>query len=603
MRFFEKTIKNMNRFREILYVLIKYGFGEVLDRTGLMSLAKIKKPGFLKKSGLLKTEQLPNLTQYQRMVLAFQDLGPAFVKLGQILAEREDILPIDLCNEFKTLQTGAREMSFEDALKMVESSFEQSIDDLFVEFDKKPIASASIAQVHRAVINTQSKQFKSNSSESKKDFKKIKYFKTVAVKIQRPEIRDIIRIDMDIIAFIAGIIENHDPSLKAIELKKMIIRISKSFTKELDFENERKSIERFRKNFNDDKRVYVPVVYPELSCPTVLTMEFIDGLSLSSIFKNMNSDNPAKINKIFIKKIAEMGVNITLKQIFDHGYFHADPHPGNIYIIPEQDKYKTPDYTSDKMKICFIDFGMTGVLSLRDRYCLGDILLGLYNYDSKRAAKAIIKLTGYDDESTSLMEGMLESLFDKYSHININDINIDEVFIEITSMMAMLNIRIPSQMHLLIKTLITIDGVGRRLDPELNIFDHISPFAKKLIQGRLSPKKLVKDIYLATLDMTMLLKDLPFELHELLYKAKNGKLKMIYEIKNIESLLNSVEKITNRVSFSIVLAALIIGSSLIVHAKVPPLWNNIPLIGIAGYIGAGILGFSLLIDIIRNKRM
>jgi ubiquinone biosynthesis protein len=246
---------------------------------------------------------------------------------------------------------------------------------------------------------------------------------------------------------------------------------------------------------------------------------------------------------------------------------------------------------------------MTGVLSTRDRYCLGDILLGLYNYDSKRAAKAIVTLTNYESDSTSLMERMLESLFDKYSHINLNDIKITEVFHEITKMMSSLSIKVPNQMHILIKTLITIEGVGRRLYPDFNIFDHISPFAKNLIKSRLSPKKLIKDIYLATLDMTMLVKDLPFELHEILYKAKNGRLKMIYEIKNMESLLMTVEKITNRISFSIVLAALIIGSSLIVLAKVPPLWNNIPLIGIAGYIAAGLMGFGLLIDIIRNKKM
>jgi ubiquinone biosynthesis protein len=232
MKFFDKTLKNMNRFREILSVLIKYGFGELLDRSGLTRIARIKSSSFIK----LKTE---HLTVYQRISLAFQDLGPAFVKLGQIMAEREDVFPLALCKEFKKLQTSAKEISFDAALDVIKTELNADASDIFDKLYEKPVASASIAQVHRAML---------------------KNGKMAAVKIQRPNIAAVISIDMDIIAYIAGILEHNDPSLTAIELKSMILRFAESIKKELDFENERKNIERFKSNFTKNKDIYIPKV-------------------------------------------------------------------------------------------------------------------------------------------------------------------------------------------------------------------------------------------------------------------------------------------------------------------------------------------------------
>ncbi|AZR74240.1 2-polyprenylphenol 6-hydroxylase [Anoxybacter fermentans] len=552
-----RTYPHIKRYREIITVLVKHGFGDLITKTNLekyIDFGKKLLPG-------KRNAHIVSLSRWERIRMVLEELGPTFIKFGQIMSNRPDLLPQELLVELEKLQDSVPPFSEEDARQLIEEELGKPISNLFKEFISTPIASASIAQVHKAVLM---------SGEE------------VVLKVQRPGIEEIIEVDLEIMFHLATLMEKHIQGMDVLNPVGIIKEFERSIRKEIDFTIEATHIERFGRNFQEDTTIYVPKVYRNYTTRKILTMEFIDGIKVSNINAVLESGNDPKI-------IANRGADLILKQIFEHGFFHADPHPGNILVL-------------NNNIICFIDFGMMGFLLPKHREYLGNIIIGVVNRDTKRITKTLLQFSRNNRiEDIEGLEYQIFELVEQYSYLPLKDINMGELLNKIIKIILAYKLKIPPDIYLLSKALVTIEGVGRKLDPDFDMVKHVEPFAKKLLKERLSPRKLTKDIYLSATEFGLLFHDLPSEIREIIEQIKYGQVKI--EHKGLEPMLKKHDQISNRIAFAIVLASLIIGSSLIVLSEIPPKWNGIPIIGIVGFLGAGIMGFWLLISILRHGKM
>ncbi len=553
------SYRHINRYREIIVILVKYGFGDLITRTHLEKYVDLGKR-FLPGKG---AREIISLSRWERIRMALEELGPTFVKAGQIMSSRPDLLPHELIVELEKLQDSVPPFSGEEAKRLVEQELGKPISDLFYEFTDTPIASASIAQVHEAVLQGGEK---------------------VAVKVQRPRIEQIIEVDLEIMLHLATLMEKHLQGMDILNPAGIVNEFERSIRKEIDFTIEATHIERFGNNFRGVQTIHVPKVYRNYTTRKILTMEFIDGIKVSNLDALSKSGNDPKT-------IASWGTDLVLKQVFEHGFFHADPHAGNIMVL-------------DNNIICFIDFGMMGRPLPKQREYLSSIIVGIVNRDAKRITKTFLQLSNSRRiENIDQLEYQVDELVDQYSYLPLKDINMGQLLNEVIKLFVAYKLKMPPNLYLLVKALVSIEGVGRVLDPDFNMVKHMEPFAKKLLKARLSPRRLAKDTYLATTEFSLLLRDLPSEIRGIIEQIKVGQFKIEFEHKGLEPSLRKGDQISNRIAFAIVLASLVIGSSLIVLSGIPPKWNEIPIIGIIGFLGAGIMGFWLLISILRHGRM
>jgi ubiquinone biosynthesis protein len=557
------TYRHINRYRAIIAILVKYGFGEVLAKLELQKHLEFGKG----KSFVLgeTAAEIAAVSHWARVRMALEELGPTFVKFGQMMSTRSDMIPHELITELETLQEEVPPFSTEDAKRIIAEELNSSVDRIFMDFSGSSIAAASIAQVHKAVLP---------GGEE------------VAVKIQRPDIDKIIEADLEIMLHLATLAEKYLKETEAIDIVKLVEEFARVIRKELNFRIEAAYIERFANNFQDDTTIHVPKVYKGFSAGKVLTMEFIGGYKVTDITKT-----EVREHGIDPKVVASRGLDLILKQIFEHGFFHADPHPGNIRVL-------------DGNVICFLDYGMMGRLSARHREDLADIFIGIISRDEHKITKTILKLTGRSHvRDVEELESDIAELIEVYAYGSLKELEIGGVITHMGDVIIEHHLEGPRDFYLLAKALVTIEGVGRELDPEFNAAKHAEPFAKKLIMDRMSPRRLIKDFYHSATEASLLVRDFPAEAREILTLLKQGEANIKFEHRGLDPMLKTFDQITNRMVFAIVLASLVIGSALIVLSGVPPKWHEIPVIGIVGFLGAGIMGFGLLFSILRHGKM
>ncbi len=324
-----RTYRNFNRYRQILTILFKYGFGDLIE---LLKIDQYIEVG-LQLISKNRPKRLEKLSRAERVRMAFEELGPTYVKLGQILSTRPDLIPIDFTQELSKLQDKVPSFSFDEAKRTIESEFSKPLEELFVFFSETPVAAASIGQVHKA---------------------RLKDGEMVAVKIQRPGIKKIIEIDLEIMLHLATLVERNIEEMARYRPVKIVEEFARTLEREIDYTIEASSMERFARHFLDDSNIYVPTVFRNMSTEHVLTMELMDGIKVSEIDRL----EEAGLDR---KKVTARGADFYLKQVFDLGFFHADPHPGNIFILPEN-------------VICLIDFGMTGAVDRQTREDFVDLI-------------------------------------------------------------------------------------------------------------------------------------------------------------------------------------------------------------------------------------
>ncbi len=538
-------------------MLAAYGFGSILASLNIEKYIILTRK-LLRTRG---TASARRMSQWERLRHALEELGPTFIKLGQFMSNRPDILPGALIAELEKLQDSVAPFPAAEARTIFEREAQRSVDEVFARFEDEPCASASIAQVHKAVLRSGNE---------------------VAVKIQRPGIADRIGEDLGILGHLATLAERRYRPLQRLRPTQLVEEFRRMLDKELDFAVESSHITRFRTDFEDVPDIMAPAVYGELSTRRVLVTEFVHGVGVLDLeqLRGMGLDT---------RDIARRGAEAMLKQIFDHGFFHADPHPGNILV--QQDG-----------TICFLDFGAVGILPPSLRYHLGLILYGVVTKDSQRIIKTLALLTHEPLRDMPSLEYDLTEFIEEYSLAQLREVNVGDILRRFTRIIVDHELTIIPGFYVLLRAIVTTEGVGDRLDPDFNMVSYLEPYVKRLIRHAPRAPYLVYDAYFLALDIVGLLKDLPFEARELLRQTRTGQLKVQFEHRGLESMVTAHTQLVNRLVFAIVLAALIIGSSVVVHSGLPPHFYGVPAFGIVGFALAALIGFGLLFAMLRKRR-
>jgi ubiquinone biosynthesis protein len=470
---------------------------------------------------------------------------------------------MEYIEELSLLQDKIPAFPFEKVRKVVSSEFNMSPEELFDSLEEEPFASASIGQVHRAVL---------------------KDGEAVAVKFQRPGIQKIIEVDLEIMLHLATLAEHHIEELSFQRPVKIVEEFARTLEKEIDYKNEATNMERIARHFLDDPHVYIPKVFRETTTTRVLTTEFIEGIKISDI----ESLEAAGLDRGII---TARGADLVLEQIFVHGFFHADPHPGNIFVLPDN-------------VICLLDFGMTGIVDRQTREDFVDLLDSIVHQNEVRVAQVLLKLTYWDNEpERRQFEREVADFMGRHLYKPLKDIELGKLLQQLLELATGLRLRIPPDIFLMMKAFSTVEGVGHMLDPDFDMIAQATPFIAEVKLARYKPQRIADDVYDLAAQLLHFFQQFPKDLLDLANLVRQQKLSLKIEHRGLETMLATHDRISNRISFSILIAALIIGSALIVISETPPLIYGISLIGILLFSAAAIMGIWLLVAILRKGKL
>jgi ubiquinone biosynthesis protein len=539
--------------------LFKYGFGDLLDRLSIDQYIGAGLQAISRK----RAERVAKLTRPQRLRMACEELGPTYIKLGQILSTRPDLVPVDILEELSRLQDEVPPFPFEDVKTVIESEFGLPAEKLFDQLDEKPLASASIGQVHEA---------------------RTKDGEPVAVKFQRPDIQRTIEVDLEIMLHLATLAERHIKEFEIHRPVKIVEEFARTLEKEIDYRNEATNMERIARRFLDIPHIYIPAVFREFTTSRVLTTELIEGIKISKI----ESIDKAGLDR---KVIAERIVGLVLKQAFEHGFFHADPHPGNIFVLADN-------------VICLVDYGMMGLVDRATREAFVDLMDSVVHQQEVKTSQVLLNLTDWDEEpDIRALEREVADFMGRHFYKPLKDMEIGKLLQDLLHLTMRFRLRLPPDIFLMIKALSSVEGVGRALDPDFDLIAHARPFIERVKLERFGPKRISADVYDMMSRLLQFLHQFPKDLMDLTGMIRQQRLSLQLEHKGLDSMLATQDQTSNRMSFAIIIAALIIGSALIVISEIPPLVYGISLIGIIGYLVAAIMGIWLLVAIIKAGRL
>jgi ubiquinone biosynthesis protein len=536
---------NVKRLKEILKVLSKYEFGYLIEKIKL----KHNIP-FLKQSYEYDTlEELDESTP-ERLRLVLQELGPTFIKLGQTLSTRPDLVGRRMATEFTKLQDDNPPIDFNVLKGVVEHELGSPINKIFKSFDVEPLGSASIGQVHRAVLLTGEE---------------------VAVKVRKPGVEQVIRNDLAIMEFLAKRVDSYVPQLKIYNVPGIVEEFKRSIFKEIDYENEALNLKRFRNNFIEDETVHVPEIYSAFCSLKVITMELIVGTKISEVTTEKGFD---------LKLIAERGAISYFKQVVVHGFFHADPHPSNIYIL-------------DNDVVCYIDFGMMGILDEEFKNELAELIIYLINNDVNGMISQLTYMGMIDEhvDTRSLKYDLTDMMF-KYYGTELNEVH--GGMNELINIMRKYHIFMPRELVLLARGIGMVEETGEKLDPNFNAVEVGKPIIKRVVKKKFSPVNFVDYVKKNVIEMEHILKNIPLTVTKTLYKLEEGEIRIKIEHEGLE-------RITNKLSTALILAALLIGSSMIMTTDNGIYLIKFPYLGVTGFVISGVLAIFLVVSIIRDK--
>lgn len=551
-----KTIRNLKRYREIISVLMAYGFGEVVARLNLYTAYRMGRRVF---------RRMPpaEMSYAVRIRKALEELGPTFIKLGQVLSMRPFLIPADLVVELTKLQDRAAPLDTEVAIGAIESNLGRKISEAFRDFDPVPVASASLSQVHYATLLDGT---------------------AVVVKIQRPGIKRVIDSDMVILRDIASLLEKHVPESRQYEPVGLVDELAKSTRREINFLYEGRNIETFARNFKDDPRIYIPRVFWNYTTKYMLTMDRISGIKITDVDALRN----AGIDPV---TVCHNGGEMVFKMIFNDGFFHADPHPGNLFV-------------TSNGRIAPVDYGMVGIMSNTQMEQTAGLLSAIVSNDPPLVVYSFKKAGVLpEDINEPALETDISELITRYHRIPLAQIDMSTLSDEFFEIAHRHHIRVQSEFMVFGKALVTYEEVARLLDPDYDFINKATPYVQKMALRRYSPKRLKRDAQIAVSELHDLITRFPEELGEFTSKLNKGKIRVGLDVIGLERLILELDKSSNRLSFALIIAAIIVGSSMIMTINVGWKIYGVPALGLMGYLFAGILGAGLAISILRSGKL
>ena len=530
--------KTFSRFDEILRIFRKYDMDKLLGQTTRNKISPFRSDADNKE---LLREDFP-----ERLRLMFQELGTTFIKFGQLLSSRPDLVGERISEELSKLHDDNPPRDYEEIKETIETQLGGNIEDFFAEFSKEALATASIAQVHEAKLHSGER---------------------VAVKVQKADVEHIVETDLSIMRFIANESDRFNTGFKHLNLPAVVHEFDRSIHKEMDFDNELMNIRHLNDNFKYNDKIIVPVIYPDYSTEKVLTMEYVDGIKLSEVI----AGNDPKYNKILI---ADRIVRSYFKQLFIDGFFHADPHPGNIFV-------------TDDNAICFIDFGMMGALDEEFRQDLAELMIYFSDRNIDGLINQLVRMDILNEKTDiNLLKSDLNDLFSKYYGVELSRFN--GIIEDLLFLMQKYDVRLPNEFVLMARGLSMVENTALRLDPDIDVVALLKPFARKLMIERYNPLNIGRNAKNNFFTFEHMMRALPSLISKTFYKVEEGEI-------TIHIRVDQISEITNQISLAIIIAALLIGSSLVMLIDVGPRLFEMPVLGFVGFTISLALGiFTVL---------
>jgi ubiquinone biosynthesis protein len=550
-------MRDFGRLREIAGILVRYGWGDIVKRLGLTSRSEHA-------GSALSPQEAAHLSQLDpavRVRLAMEELGPTFVKLGQVLATRPDIFPPQWIAEFSKLQDQVPPVPFDELLPELEKSLGGSPFEIFKNLQREAIAGASIAQVHLAELQDGTQ---------------------VVLKIRRPNIHTRINADLRLLSHLGRLLESEIPESRRFQPGKIIGQFSKSLSRELDLAMEGRNTDRFARNFDSDPNIVFARVHWEHTSENLLVMDRIEGIPGNDLAQ-------LRTQHYNLELLAERGANAILKMVLMDGFFHADPHPGNIFYLPGN-------------RLAIIDCGMVGRITVERRDQIADLLAALVAKDIDALRDILIIWAGDVAVDEAKLGADVDELIFNYESAPLKQVNFGVLLNDLTTVMRENLLAVPPDLTMLFKALVTLEGLGRQLDPEFQIVHHLTPFVKKVIINRYRPEALFKRGRRGISDVMDVLTSLPREISRVLRDARRGQLKIDLDLKRLDHFGHQLDRSTNRLTMGMITSALIIGSSIVITVQAGPMLFGLPAFGLLGFFLAFINGLLLMISIWRSGR-
>lgn len=552
-----RRIRNLQRYAEVLSVLVSYGFGDLIQE---LKLDRLLERG-LSLVGVKHKEEAVRLTRAARIRKAMEELGPTFIKLGQVLSTRPDLVPQEWVDEFKKLQDDVPPLPFEVIRQRLQEEFPGRLDELFKVVNPKPLAAASMAQAHRATLQ--------DGTE-------------IVLKVLRPGIQQVTETDMEILRALAQMAESHFNNL-GFSPGEVVKEFARELAREVDMAHEGRATDRLRLYFEEDEGVVFPEVHWEASTRNVLALEEIHGILLSRVTES-------NLSKEDRRRVVENGARAVFRQCLEIGFFHADPHPGNLFALPGG-------------RIAFIDCGMTGELDSKTTQQLANLVQGVVSGDSEKVISVVGALADVEPDKLEdrVFRADIRSFVSNFEGVPLERLDFGYLLNEFFARLRVHRIRCPADLILLIKALTTIQGVARDLDPTFEMIPFARPYVERMVERQYGFTAVRKRIQRTLLQYTELAEDLPREIRPILAQLRKNKLAVNLEHKGLHDLTRTIEHASRNIAFSLIIAAMLIGSSILVlAAQTPGLWV-LTALGIAGFVVAAVMTVLIVISNRRGK--
>lgn len=547
--------RDLGRLQEIAGILIRHGFGDFVRRLGVGRL--LHSAGrVLPTQDLEARVELPAPVRVRR---AMEEMGPTFVKLGQVLATRVDLFPPEWIAEFGKLQNQAPAVPWERIHAHLVEALGDEPENVFAHFDRVPLAAASIAQVYRARLH--------DGTE-------------VVVKVRRPGIRRVIDADMRLLRRAAQVVEDHLPDLRQFQPRAMVRQFRASLSRELDLAAECRHAERIAADLSGFEHLVIPRVYWEYTCEELNVQDFLDGTGVGDVA----ALDAAGVDR---RQVARRGAQMVLRMMFTTGFFHADPHPGNVMVLPGD-------------RIGLIDFGMVGRLGDQRRLEVVALLDAMVRRDSSRVTDLLLDWSRKPEEGEEQLLLEVDDLLDRFHGVPLGQLDLAGMLLDVTALLRANHLVLPAELAMLIKVFVTLEGLGRQLDPDFDMASEAEPFLRSAMADRYSPARLASEGVRVLADAGHLLSTLPRDLKRLVRAARAGSLKLHVDIDHLQRFGAQIEHSANRLTVGVVLAALIVGSSITLTVEGGPTLLGLPFFGLLGFVGAAIAGAWLVVSIWRS---